>query len=111
MADPFLIARSSVAAVLELAALDKSNWDLALQKILRIDSHALDVDRTSYWKLCEHPRSIRCELGYVRSLDALEQGAVLLAAEAPSYLDELNKAKIIPIEDVFTDPRSRELHA
>jgi hypothetical protein len=81
--------RSSVGAVLELAALDKHDWELALQRILRIDSHVLDVDRASYWDLAGDPRVLTCELGYVDSADALERGAVLTDADAHTYLEEL----------------------
>lgn len=101
--------RSSVGAVLELAALDKHDWELALQRILRIDSHVLGVDRASYWDLASDPRTITCELGYVDSADALERGAVLGDGDARAYLDELSRAKVIDVEDVDADPRTVEL--
>ncbi len=101
--------RSSVGAVLELAALDKHDWELALQRILRIDSHVLDVDRASYWDLASDSRAITCELGYVDSADALERGAVLTDADARAYLDELTRAKVIDVADVDHDPRTVEL--
>ena len=97
---------SSVGAVLELAALDKRDWVLALQHILRIDCHALGVDRASFWFLEDPPRSIRCELGYVDSADGLEHGAVLTDADAHGYLDALVHAKLIAVEDVEHDPRT-----
>jgi signal transduction histidine kinase len=103
--------RSSVSAVLELAALDKHDWELALQRILRIDSHVLGVDRASYWSLASEPRSLTCELGYVDSADALERGAVLTDGDARSYLDELTRSKVIEVEDVDKDPRTVELRA
>ncbi|HEX9104695.1 MAG TPA: GAF domain-containing protein, partial [Polyangia bacterium] len=103
------MVRSSVGAVLELAALDKHDWELALQRILRIDSHVLHVDRASYWDLANEPRSIICELGYVDSADALERGAVLTNDDAGEYLDELGRARVIDVEDVEHDPRTVEL--
>jgi len=102
--------RSSVGAVLELAALDKHDWELALQRILRIDSHVLEVDRASYWDLSSEPRSITCQLGYVDSADALERGAVLTDVEAHTYLDELAHSEVIDVTDVDHDPRTAELH-
>ncbi len=99
----------SVGAVLELAALDKRDWELALQRILRIDCHVLGVDRASYWDLDDRQRTITCELGYVDSADALERGAVLGDADAHAYLDELERAKVIEVEDVEHDPRTAEL--
>ncbi len=106
-----LIQRSTIDAVLELAALDNSNWEHALQRILRVDSQTLAVDRTSFWKLWPEPRMICCELGYVGSANAFEQGASLLATDAPSYLGELDYAKVICVEDVASDPRTSELRA
>ena len=103
------MARSSVGAVLELAALDKRDWELALQRILRIDCHVLGVDRASFWFLSDEPRAITCELGYVDSADALERGAVLTDSDARSYLDELRGGKLIAVEDVEHDPRTAEL--
>ncbi|HEX4461585.1 MAG TPA: GAF domain-containing protein, partial [Polyangia bacterium] len=101
--------RTTAAALLELGALDKRDWQAALQRILRIDSETLGVDRTSYWTLCDDPRMITCDLGFIQSLDAYEQGAVLSAKDAPTYLDELRAAKVIQLDDVTRDPRSREL--
>jgi GAF domain-containing protein len=102
-------AGGNVDAVLELAALDKKDWQQALQRVLYVDSHTMEIDRASYWKLWGEPRLIRCELGYIRDADAYEQGAVILGSEAPSYVEELARAAALAIEDVATDPRAREL--
>ncbi|HZS35917.1 MAG TPA: ATP-binding protein [Polyangia bacterium] len=109
MEHPFFAERSTVAAVLELAALSKRDWAMALEHILRIDSHALGVDRTSYWSMREDPRSIYCDLGYIASADAMERGAALSQDEAPVYLGELERARVLAFDDVMTDAGTREL--
>lgn len=111
MSSEKLVQRSTVDAVLELAALDNSDWNDVLQKILRVDSQTLAIERASYWTFCAEPRMISCELGYVRSADGFERGATLFAADSASYIDELAHAKVIRIVDVATDPRTRDLRA
>jgi signal transduction histidine kinase len=102
-------ARTTADALLALGALDKRRWETALQQILRVDAETLSVDRTSFWTLCDEPRLISCDLGYIRSMDSYEQGATLLATAAPVYLGELQAAKVIQLDDVATDPRTQEL--
>jgi signal transduction histidine kinase len=97
------------AAQLELAALDKTNWDAALEAILRIDSGALGVDRTSFWSVTSDPAGILCELGYIASADAIERGALLRATDAASYTRELDRARILPMDDIEHDTRAAEL--
>ena len=101
--------RTTAEALLELGALDKRDWQKALQRILRIDAETLAVDRTSYWSFCNEPRMITCELGFIKAANAFEQGAVLNAKDAPVYLEQLQAAQVIQLDDVTHDPRSREL--
>jgi signal transduction histidine kinase len=103
-------AGPSVSAILELCAVDSSQWELALQKILRIDSRIIGVDRVGFWRLREIPPAICCELGYIASTDGLENGAVLLERDAPRYLAEMRRAQIIDIADISADDRAADLH-
>ncbi len=103
--------RVTATAQLQLGALDKTDFDGALERILRLDSRALGVSRASFWSLCRDPPGLHCELGYVAPADALERGAFLRSDEAQSYMRELDRARILEIEDVATDPRARDLGA
>jgi signal transduction histidine kinase len=109
MGEPFPRDRSTVHAVLELAALDKRDWDRTLEWVLRVDSQVLEVERTNFWTLYDHPKRIVCELGFIRSGATLERGAVLLRSDAASYIDVLGSERVIDIEDAATDPRTVDL--
>jgi signal transduction histidine kinase len=98
-------------ALLQLGALDKSAWQPALQRILRIDAETMAVDRASFWNLCEEPCMINCELGFIRSANAFEQGAIINSGDAPIYLAELKNERVMAIEDVYTDERTEALRA
>lgn len=103
--------RTTADALLQLGALDKSAWQPALEQILRIDAETMEVDRVSFWNLCEEPCMINCELGFVRSANGFEQGAVIRDSDAPVYLAELKTERVMAIEDVSTDPRTQALRA
>ena len=103
--------QSNIGAVLELAALDKRDWETTLERILRTDMRLMGVDRVSYWSVYSSPPSIACELGVVNHGAELERGAYLTYAQTGSYLDEIGRADIINIEDTARDPRARDLQS
>ncbi len=94
-------------AVVELAALDKSDFDAVLRRILKTDAAELDVERVNCWTLASD-RSIRCVTGYVRAADRFEAGTVLEAASYPRYFEALADNPIILAHDARTDDRTRE---
>lgn len=93
-------------AILELAALDKSNFGSVLRKILAVDARELDLERVNCWTL--EDRSIRCVAGYLRSSDAFEAGTVIEATSCPSYFRALAADPLILADDARTDPRTCE---
>lgn len=94
-------------AVVELAALDKSDFDAVLRRILRTDASELDVERVNCWTL-ESDRAIRCVTGYIRADDRFEAGTVLEAATYPRYFQALADNPIILAGDARVDERTRE---
>src|SRR5688572_11043384 len=93
-------------AILELAALDKSNFGSVLRKILAVDARELGLERVNCWTLDD--RSIRCVAGYLRSSDTFEAGTVIEAASCPSYFRALADDPLILADDARTDPRTCE---
>jgi signal transduction histidine kinase len=93
-------------AVVELAALDKSDFHAVLPRILMTDALELDVERVNCWKL--EDRGIRCVAGYIRDTDRFESGALIEVASCPSYFRALADDPIILADDARTDVRTRE---
>lgn len=93
-------------AILELAALDKSNFGSVLRQILAVDARELDLERVNCWTLDD--RSIRCVAGYLRTSDTFEAGTVIEATSCPSYFRALADDPVILADDARTDPRTCE---
>jgi signal transduction histidine kinase len=93
-------------AILELAALDKSDFGGVLRKILEIDARELDLERVNCWTLDD--RSIRCVAGYLRISNTFEAGTVIEATSCPSYFRALADDPLILADDARTDARTCE---
>lgn len=100
------VQSSHYHAILELAALDKSNFGSVLRKILAVDARELDLERVNCWMLDE--RSIRCVAGYLRTSDTFEAGTVIEATSCPRYFRALADDPVILADDARTDPRTSE---
>jgi signal transduction histidine kinase len=97
---------SHYQAILELAALDKSNFGSVLRKILAVDARELDLERVNCWTLDD--RSIRCVAGYLRATDTFEAGTVIEATSCLSYFRALADDPVILADHARTDPRTCE---
>jgi signal transduction histidine kinase len=95
----------TIAALVELGALGKEDWESALQQILRIDAGVLNVERVSYWSFREDPRAIFCELGFQAGPRVYERGAHLLEAECPPYFLEIRKPEVLITNNALDDER------
>jgi signal transduction histidine kinase len=97
---------SRYRAVLELAALDKSDFSGVLRTILSTDARELDLERVNCWAL--EDRRIRCVAGYLRGSDTFEAGTIIEATSCPSYFGALAANPVILADDARTDLRTRE---
>lgn len=95
--------------LIELAAMDMSNFGQAVRRVLEADAEALDVARVNCWQLESEPQSIRCVSGYRRARATFESGEVLRAREHPRYFRALDEDPIIIADDAQVDPRTSEL--
>jgi signal transduction histidine kinase len=96
------------ATLLDLAALDKSDFETALRHIIAADSRTLGVARVSFWSLRHDPPRIVCEQGYLGATGAYEAGTELLARDYPIYFRALCEEKVIAACNASTDPRTNE---
>jgi two-component system sensor histidine kinase/response regulator len=92
--------------VLELAALDKSDFDAVLRRVLATDARELGLERVNCWTL-EDAR-IRCVAGYHRSTSSFDSGTIIEAASCPNYFRALADNPVILADDAHTDARTRE---
>ena len=92
--------------MLELAALDKSDFDVVLRRILTTDARELGLERVNCWTL--EDRRIRCVSGYLRSSNTFESGTIIEAPSAPCYFRALADNPVILADDAHTDPRTKE---
>jgi signal transduction histidine kinase len=96
------------ATLLDLAALDKSDFETALRHIIAADSRTLAVARVSFWSLHHDPPRIVCEQGYLGVTGAYEAGTELLARDYPNYFRALCEEKVIAACNASADPRTSE---
>jgi signal transduction histidine kinase len=101
------VARS----LLELSSSTHGDWAGSLRHVIQFDAEALHVERVSFWSLDPERSRIRCDEGYVASLRSYESGAMLLRSDLPAYFDALLEARIIDVEDVWTDGRMQGLES
>lgn len=94
--------------LLEIATLEKQDYQAALQRILQADADALDVDRVSYWRLSDGELLLN-ELGWDRRLGAFESGTRVRARDYPQYFRAIQEEQIILAHDARLDPRTRAL--
>jgi signal transduction histidine kinase len=80
-----------------------------LGEIAETAAHTLGVDRVSMWLLIDDRRAIRCYQLYERARHQHSEGALLRAADFPSYFAALEERRAIPAADAREDPITHEL--
>ena len=98
-------------ALLDLAALDKSDRRAALERILATDAETLGIERVSYWSIVAGGSAIECEASYVLSRGALDPayvGKSLNAENYPTYFSAVLANRPVIANRAQTDPATRE---
>jgi signal transduction histidine kinase len=98
-------------ALLEMASTAHGDWTASLRHVVQLDSEVLEVERVSFWSLGDNPRRLHCDAGYVVSSRSFERGAALFEADHGAYLAAIREMRILSIEDVLSDARTRSLLA
>jgi PAS domain S-box-containing protein len=94
--------------LLDLAQLPMTDLRAHVRTLLERCSHALGVERVSYWALLDEGRAIECEHLFTRSTGAFTSGARLDESTYPAYFAALRTRKTIVADDARVDPRTRE---
>jgi signal transduction histidine kinase len=80
-----------------------------MRHLIQFDADSLGVDRVSFWSLGDETTTIHCDAGYIASSNSFERGATLFEVDHPAYFDALRAARILSIDDVVGDSRTRGL--
>lgn len=83
----------------------------AVTLITQAGADLLATERASVWLYDADYAVIRCIDLYEKSLNRHSAGDMLIAAEFPAYTHAHRRGTLIAAEDVYTDPRTREITA
>jgi len=93
----------------ELAKRNKADVADTFRAITEATAVALDVERTSIWRLLPGQNAIVCEDDFVRGQSRHTAGEMLRARDCPSYFAAIAESRVIAAHDARTDARTREL--
>ncbi len=96
------------ATLRELARMDTSVWEAALQTITQADAAALEVHRVGVWLFSKDRSEIVCENLYDAREDRHEKGTRLRAEDYPRYFEALSEKRLLAADDARTDPDTSE---
>jgi signal transduction histidine kinase len=80
-----------------------------LSQALQVAAETLSVDRAGVWLFVDERRALRCFHLYERSKAQHSEGAVLRAADFPTYFRALEERRDIPADSAASHPLTQEL--
>jgi len=93
----------------ELAKRNKADVAETFRAITEAAAVALDIERTSIWRLLPDKDAIVCEDDFVRTQNRHTAGDMLGARDCPSYFSAIAENRVIAAHEARTDARTREL--
>jgi two-component system, OmpR family, phosphate regulon sensor histidine kinase PhoR len=102
-------ARRREQVLFELAKRNKADVAETFHAITEATAVALDVERTSIWRLLPDGNAIVCEDNFVRAQGRHTAGETLWARDYPSYFSAMAENRVIAAHEARTDGRTREL--
>lgn len=94
--------------LVRLAGLDKSDFDGALEEILRTSATTLHVERASFWIISQDRSEIVCHRLYRRSSDAFSKDEVrLCSTDFPDYFEAISSRRSLAVDDARNHPATR----
>lgn len=101
--------RLLVAMTLLVRARSLSQGELgaALQDITRMSSRTLEVQRCGVWLFDAERTRIRCACLFDAKINGFQRGMELHAAQYPDYFAEIERGRIVAVENAVSDPRTR----
>jgi PAS domain S-box-containing protein len=78
--------------LLALSQVDKSDFDLSLEKILTATAETLNIDRVSFWMLDQEEKKLKCKKMYVKKTNMFDRNseATVLPATFPGVADNFD---------------------
>ncbi|MBS1513949.1 MAG: PAS domain S-box protein [Bacteroidetes bacterium] len=78
--------------LLALSQVDKSDFNLSLEKILAATAESLNIDRVSFWILDKEEMKLKCKKMYIRKTDTFDKSSesTTLPATFPGIADNFN---------------------
>ena len=98
--------------LLELAQLDKADFDKALDRILGVAVDTLAIDRASFWRVTRDGNRIVCEKQYFAERGPMFSSAGALALDAedhPAYFEAMRAKEVIVAPDAIAHPATASL--
>ncbi len=100
-----------LVALAKSKVLGSGDLEAALSELTKASAHALGCERVGVWRYDEGRTRMRCLDLYELGRGTHSRGIELKAAEFPSYLQALDRERVIAAHDAHRDPRTRELSA
>jgi PAS domain S-box-containing protein len=103
------VARRREQVLFDLAKRNKADVADTFRAITEAAAVALDVERTSIWRLLPDKNSIVCEDDFVRAQSQHTAGDMLGARDYPGYFSAITETRVIAAHEARADVRTREL--
>ena len=100
--------RESVVSLSIEESIISGNVPIALQKLTKVLSDTVSVDRASVWSLSDDGMKMICLCLYEASNNEYSQGTVLNVTDFPNYFKTIFTDSIISADDAQSDPRTNE---
>ena len=102
-------ARRREQVLFDLAKRNKADVAETFRALTEATAVALDVERTSIWRLIPNRNALVCEDNFVRAHGRHTAGEILSARDYPSYFSAIAEDRVIAAHEARTDGRTREL--
>jgi len=103
------VARRREQVLFDLARRNKADVAETFRAITEATAVALDVERTSIWRLLPDGHAIVCDDNFVRAQGRHTAGETLWARDYPSYFSAIAENRVIAAHEAHTDGRTRQL--
>ena len=104
------VAHRREQVLFELAKRNKADVPETFRAITEAAAVALDVERTSIWRLLPDSNGIVCEDDFARADGRHTAGDILAARDCPGYFSAITRSRVIAAHDARSDDRTRELN-
>lgn len=95
-------------ALFEWSQINYDSSQKAIERILEIAAHTLQIERVGVWLFMDEGSAIVCKDVYSLNEKVHQEGMIIKKADYPRYFEALMEGKIINAQDAMHDPRTSE---